>query len=465
MLLRFFRINDPYRLLAVLLAIIFLSLPIFINAPSLTLQELKLTVLGETLHQGKTMYVQVFDNTAPMAAWVSSWLNFLWGRSALAQHILAAILIFIQAAFFAIVLINTKAYNESTYLPAFLFAILSFFSFDLLSLSPELLASTFLLLALNNIFKEIEFRVEREEIVFNIGLYVGIASLFVFTYTVFLPGALLILIIFTRLSFRKAILLLFGFAFPHGLLLTFYFFWGNHHFLLQNFYVPNFAAATQSLVSFKSMLWLGAIPAVYFLFSLVMLNREAHFTKYQSQLLQVMLLWLVIAVFEIFLTHQRTPHSYFTFIPTLAYLISHYLLLIRRKRIADVMLWIFLIGIVLIASLARNGKIKSINYTSLFPKQSKHNITDKKVLMLSSEVEIYQHNRFASAFLNWELAKPILEEPDYYENVVLVDKAIREDMPDVIVDEKNYMQRYFDRIPLLKQQYRREGIYYYRISN
>jgi hypothetical protein len=327
-----------------------------------------------------------------------------------------------------------------------------------------LLASSFLLLALNNIFKEIEFRVEREEIVFNVGLYIGLSSLFVFTYTVFLPGALIILIIFTRLSFRKAILLLFGFAFPHGLLLTFYFFWGNHEFLIQNFYVSNFALTTTSLISFKGIIILAAIPIAYFVFSLVMLNREARFTKYQSQLLQVMFLWIVIAFFEILVTQGRSPHSFYTFLPTLSYLISHYLLLVRRKWLAEVMLWVFLGGIILTSTLARNGSIKTVNYQTFFPKESTHSITNKKVLTLSPDFGIYQKNTSASAFLNWDLAKPIFEEPDYYENVVLVDKAMQ-DLPDVVIDENDYLQRYLNRIPHLKMQYRKDGVYYYRISN
>lgn len=466
MLLRFLRINDPYRLLVVLLAIVLLSFPLLLYPQPMLLQELKLAVLGEALADPNQLYIQVIDDTAPLTAKVNEFGHWLWGRSTTAPRIIAAILIFFQAAFFSIVLINNKAYNESTYLPAFLFAVLCFYSFDLLSLSPELFATTFLLFSLNNIFKEIEFRIQREETVLSVGLYIGIASLFIFSYSVFLIGALVILIIFTRLSLRKALLLLMGYGLPHGIVMTLYFYDGQITNLIQNFYLPNLSVDTEALIAIRGFFTLALIPVVYFVFAIVMLNREARFTKYQSQILQVMLLWMVICLAEILVTKQRTPHSFYTFIPALSYLISHYLLLIRRKWLAETMLWVFIVGIVLISYLARNNKIQSVRYQALLPNATTPvKLEGKKILVLSNDLALYQNNTLAGSFLNWELAKPIFEAPDFYENVIGVESALRQNPADVIVDENDYLQKFFQRIPALGKQYKREGILYVRISN
>ncbi|QLH32975.1 MAG: hypothetical protein HWD62_11605 [Cyclobacteriaceae bacterium] len=110
------------------------------------------------------------------------------------------------------------------------------------------------------------------------------------------------------------------------------------------------------------MLYLSAIPIVYFFFSLIMLNREARLTKYQSQLLQIMFLWLLIAVVEIAVAGNMAPHRVITYAPPLAYFISHFILLIRRKWIAELLLWGFAAGIVTVAYLARYDKIDSIDY-------------------------------------------------------------------------------------------------------
>jgi hypothetical protein len=125
--LRFFRFNDPYRLLGVLLVLIVMTL--FVNSTEVTLQELKSFLLGEALNEGKSLYVQLIDDAAPLAAWFSGWVEILMGRSLTARHILALVFIFFQAAFFAIILINNKAYNENTYLPALIFGLLALYSF------------------------------------------------------------------------------------------------------------------------------------------------------------------------------------------------------------------------------------------------------------------------------------------------------------------------------------------------
>jgi hypothetical protein len=419
-------------------------------------------VLGELLNSGKSMYLQVVDDSPWLAAGSAKTAEFFFGRSILARHLIALLLIFFQAAFFAFILIRNRAYNESNYLPAFIFGVLCFFSFDLLSLSRELLASTFLLLALNNIFKEIEFRVQRDEIIFNIGIYLGIASLLVFSYSVFLLGSIVILSLFARISIRKSLLLTFGFSFPHITLACLYYFKNGLSEFGEYFYNTNFTLHSSNLVTWGSLLWLSGGVLVFFLFSLVMLNREARFTKYQSQLLQVMMIWLIVGFIEVSLTRELSPHSFITFIPPLAYLISHYILLIRRKWIAECMMWIFLLSTIGISTGARLNKIKSVDYTGLYAKDSKYEsfIKGKKVMVIGKDWGIYKRNKPSSYFLNWDLSREIFAQPDYFENVVLVQNSFEEDKPDIIIDEGGQMEKFFTRLPALKTQYERSGFIY-----
>ena len=133
MLLRFFRINDPYRLIGLLVILILLALPFFIDPVGITHLELQSFVIGEAIHDGKLMYIQVYDSTAPLAAALYGLVDWIFSRSLPARHSLSLLLIFFQASFFAIVLIVNKAYNDSTYLPALIFGLLCFLSFDFLS--------------------------------------------------------------------------------------------------------------------------------------------------------------------------------------------------------------------------------------------------------------------------------------------------------------------------------------------
>ena len=463
-MLHFFRFNDPYRLLAVLILLVAMSLPIFIQPMPITIQELKDIVLGELLNSGKIIYLQVVDDTPWFASWLAKAVEFVVGRSILMRHIIALLIIFFQAAFFAFILIRNRAYNESNYLPAFIFGVICFFSFDMLSLSRELLASTFLLLALNNIFKEIEFKVQRDEIILNIGVFLGIASLLVFSYTVFLIGSLVILFVFTRITLRKSLLLTFGFIFPHLTLICLFYFRDGLPEFVQYFYGSNFTFHSTNLVSWKSIFWMSSGIILFFFFALIMLNREARFTKYQSQLMQLMLLWLVISFIEIGITRELTPHSFITFAPPLAYFISHYILLIRRKWIAESMMWIFLLSTIGISTASRLNKIKSIDYSGLFVRDSKYKsfIKGKKILVLGHDYAIYENNRAASYFLNWSLSKEIFENPEYYESVILVQNSFECDMPDIIIDENGWMKKFFLRLPVLNAQYEKSGLIYVR---
>lgn len=459
-MLRFFRINDPYRLLAVFLALILFSLPFFIDPVSVSIQELQNMVLGEAIH-GKLMYVDVYDHAPPIATAVHGALDGMFGRSLMARHWVAVILLFFQAAFFAILLINNKAYADSSYIPAFIFAALSLFSVDMISLSPELLASTVLLLALNNLFKEIEFTRQHDGFILTLGVYLGLATLIVFSTYVFFLGTLIILILSTRVNPRRLLLLLFGFVLPHALLFTFYFYKGETGLLWENFYRPNLIPASQNFVSLMSISVLFALPILYFILSLVTIGRDVRLTKYQSQLVQVIFLWLLVGVIYFFLTPERTPHSLIFTLPPLAFLISHYFLHIRRRWLAELLLWIFVLGLVTVSLLARYGKLESVQYTSLFPtKQTPSSIPRQRVLVLEEDKSFYLNHEPATGFLNWQLSKEIFEQPEYFEHDIIILKAFRKDMPQLIVDKNNLMKDVFNRIPELRIRYKREGIFY-----
>lgn len=429
------------------------------NPPAITRQELKAMVIGEALGNGQLMYAEVYDPTAPMAAGAFGVIDWLMGRSVMGRQIIALILIFFQAAFFAILLINNKAYNDNTYVPGFIYGLLCFISFDFLSVTPELLGSTMLLLALNYLFREIEFRVERDGIIVNVGFYIGLASIFVFTYSIFLLAAFVILFVFTRISFRKSLLLLFGFFLPHVVLIVLYFYKDALPVLWSNFYLENFSHTDINLISGRSLLVLGALPITYFVFSLFMMTREARFTKYQSQLFQVMFLWIVFCVIEVFLTRQLSPHSMIIMIPSLAYFFSHYLLLIRRKWIAEMMLWLLIVGVITISNMAMNGNIGSIDYSRMFVSTPKRpvTVTDKTVMVLGDDISVYRNNKLGGYFLDWRLSEKTLRGTEYYDNVLKVDEMFQEFPPDVIVDQLGMFAALSNRIPSLNSKYRKQG--------
>lgn len=463
-MLRFFRFNDPYRLVFVFAIILVLGIKTELEFPTITTPELRGILVGEMMADDKRLYTSVWDSMPPLTAYTQYVFDLMFDRSELPRHIISWLFIFFQAAFFGILLINNRAFNESNYLPSLLFGILAFFSFDTVSFTREILGSTLLLLAINNLLKEVEFKRQRDETMHNLGLYLGLASLCVFSYLTFFAGVIVLLFLFTRVEPRRFLLFLFGFLLPHLLLNTWYFWNGELTYLWTNFYAANVEWNSVSLISAKSLLILTALPLVYFLFSIVMMRRDARLTKYQSQIFQIMFIWLIFGLLEILFSRQRTPQALLVCIPPIAYFINHYLLLINRKWIAETMLWIFILGILTVSSLAVRNKWVPVDYSRLFVASSNIKESGKKIMVLTDDLTPFLQNRPAGIFLDWSLAKPVLNDPQFYQHVLAVADAFQKDAPDLVIDPENKLVTFMPFLPEIQRKYRLEGSVYRRMK-
>jgi len=465
-LLRYFRINDPYRLLAILVLLIIIYLPLFLDPVPITTTELQTILVGETIANGNQMYTGVVDNTAPLAAWSHALTDMIFGRSLMARHIIAFLIIFFQSAYLGIIFITKKVFNENTFIPSLIFSVLFFFSFDTLELTDELMGSGFLLLAINNLFKEIEFRAPRDETTFNLGIYISLASLFYFPYVTFVFGTLVILFLFARATARKFLLFLFGFALPHLLVLSISYLNGSASQIWKYYYGNNLAFGADFIVSTKGLFILCSVIITYLVVSVVMLNRLARFSKYQSQTLQTIFLWIGFCFIYFLFCKELRPQTLTVLIPPVTFLFTHFLLLIRRRRFAEMNIWILLIGIVSLSYMARYNKLSGVNYTRLFVSEEYiTGLDQKKILVLGDEMGFYLNNTPGTPFIDWELAEDIFRHPEYYESLTVVYDALKNGAPDVIIDKENLMQPFLERIPEFRKQYSRQGIAYWRINN
>jgi hypothetical protein len=128
-LLRYFRINDPYRLAGLLALLVAIYLPFFISEQVLTVPELKSIVIGEKINDGLSSYTELIDSTPPLTIWINSLVEMVFGRSLMARHIIAFILLFFQSAYLGIIFIDKKVFTENTFIPTVVFSILAFFFF------------------------------------------------------------------------------------------------------------------------------------------------------------------------------------------------------------------------------------------------------------------------------------------------------------------------------------------------
>lgn len=462
LLLRYFRINDPYRLIGLLVISGILFIPAIVDSPPFSIPELKSFLIGEKVSRGAIPFVHIIDATGPLTSWFYGLVDLLMGNSLSARHVVGFLAIVSQAIFMGLMFINRKVFSENTFVPSLVFVIFVAFSYDTLALTGELLGLGFLLLALNNLFKELEFRTKSDDTVLGLGFFISLASLASFDYAIYFLAAGVIVVLYSRRDLRVFLLLLTGFALPHLLLIATYFLTGHLEALVQYFYLPNLRFGGTALMSIRGLLYLGAIPAVYLAASLLMLNREARFSKYQSQVFQSMLLWTAFSALYLVYAGNLRPQNLITFAPCLSYFVSQLLLLIRRRRLAEWSLWFFLLGVIAMSTLARRDMIAEVDYSRLqLPPEDEKSIEGKRIVVLDDDISWYVNNELSTPFLDWKLAEPGFSDLDYYENVILISEGFRKDPPDLIIDPNQYMPAVFDRIPHLKEVYQEEkpGLY------
>jgi hypothetical protein len=259
---------------------------------------------------------------------------------------------------------------------------------------------------------------------------------------------------------RKYILLSVGFALPHLLLIAVYYLKEGVSELWQFYYLPNFILSSTRYISNGSLWILLVLPLGFLVISLFLMNREARLSKYQTQLVQSMFFWMIFSFVEIWYSKDFRPQNFIPLVPAFSFFITHCILILPRRKFAEISIWVLLCGTVSINYLTRYGMIDGVNYKGLFVPADDAAYSGKRLLVLDESWSIYRNNKLASPFLNWQLAKEVFSQPEYYENIIRVYEGIKSDPPEVIRDKNDLLKPFMDRLPELKKLYTRKGTYY-----
>ena len=458
-MLTFFRVNDPYRILGVFVLLLLIRLPYWVSGDHLTLPELNWMLLGERLAEGHRLYSGVWDNTGPLSAGVYWTIEWLFDRRQWVYALLATLLTTYQSLVFNDFLRARKAYRENTYVPALVFVLLTSFSFDFYTLSPVLLALTWILLAFRNAFYKIEGTL-RDTQILRTGIYLGIAALFYLPSLVFTLPTFYAYMLFARLSPRRSLLLLYGTLLPFLVAFTYFYGVGTSPGFIDQYLLAFSTLANNHYVSGVSLLMIIAVALVFFILALYKITRYRRFTIQQTQLQQVMFMNLIVALGSIFLVRELAPFHLLLFVPPFAFFITHFLLNIRR------MLWAEIATVLLATLLPFSGYVFLFNYFSInriahteammvHPTAYDDLVAGKKVLVLGDDLSIYRHAKLATPYLHWQLASEQLTHVDYFDNLSEVYDNFTTDMPDLIIDQSSLMPLISERIPVIKNAYRK----------
>ena len=450
--LNLFRINDPFRLVPIFLLLLLLRVGfISVGVPVTALEAYWLT-LGEKLNTGAVMYIDIWDNTPPFAALVY-WFLAKFGKSLTIHHSFALLLVMIQAYVFNAVLLRKNIHREKSYIPALLYVLLMVACFDFLTLSPLLISMTFLVLLLRNIFWLNEGA--KDEDIFSIGIYLGLAILSHLPNWLFIFFVLLCITFFRTVSLRQYLLLLYGLVLTVGAVALFYGWVNSFEAFFSNYFFSFFSLNfTVSYVSIQSFSAIFGVLFFFLLLSIIKTYTERGFINYQSLCQLIMILWVIVGIISMFFGQRFAPLQFIILLPSLVFFMTFFFLIIKRAWLSEI-LFLLTWGIVIGLGYYSLHYLRpmDINYVTTNALKDSYAIKNKKILVLGDNFLPYYMNTIATPYLNWTLSQEHFKYLNTYKTTIEVYNNFTKELPDFIIDEKNFMPTLTNRIPMLGNLY------------
>ena len=413
-------------------------------------------LLGEAV-DNTSMYKGVLDNLAPLSAGIYWIIVFIAGKSVTALHILGVLLLILQAVIFNNLTIRNKVYEQNTYLPAFVYVIIGSIQYELSVFSPAQLGMTFILLAFGQLLSHVEFRAKRDEQIMSIGLLVGMASLFYLPLILFLPIILLILLVFTNTLSRRYAILIISAAMPLAVALAYY--WvlqGQTSYFISHFIKPTFSIGF-SLQTFRWEYLILYLPLILlFIAGYLTMPQQRRLNNYQNRLAQLFFLTAVVLVSIPFLANLDVPSTVLLYLPILAFISTHLFYLIRQP-LTDLIISLLFMGSILFMAYQVEFNLTSWPQRpvkrALINPELKEIINGRKIWVLGDYKELYTCGSIGTAFFDWNLSTPYLDNLNYYDNLVFVRASIDKFEPEIIIDYEFRWRQIVNHLPALENQY------------
>ncbi|EMS32780.1 hypothetical protein C943_00786 [Mariniradius saccharolyticus AK6] len=459
-MISFFRINDPFRLFAVMAILVFLTgIYIWVLEVPMLQPEMTWLLIGERMAEGKAMYIDIVDDTGPLSAAVYWLCHLAFGRSWLALKILALVLAMFQITYLNGIFIYYKSFKENTYIPALLLVILFHLSFDLLTLSPALMGSTFLVLALRHLFSQTVLQKEGSDSILLIGLFGGIAACFHFPLVTFLPFMLISGVIVSGFSFRQLVLSMIAYSLPFTIIALFYFWNDSLWIFFEEFVIDPRRVDRYAHVGLRDLLVLFLPGMVFSVMGFVVGAVLQSQTVNQQKQFQLMFLFVLFGMGSLFLSNRITPYQLVMILPGMAYFGTQLFAAYEKGPFMKALSWIFILGIpfggfLWIVLKSNSGEINT--YAIEF--MEKHASTrGKRILVLGEDLGYYQDASLGSRYLNYSLTKNILNDTTDLRNSAEVFRVFSTERPQIIIDEDGLFENLSNRLSPLKEIYQKQG--------
>lgn len=385
-------------------------------------------------------------------------MDLLFGRSHFAHHAVSSLVIIFQAALFNGILLRNKAFDENNYLPAFFYVIVILSIPDFMSLSPQLMSVTFILKAMSSVLRRIDNQVT-DELFLNSGLFVGIAAMIYLPASIFFFVFLFALIVFSSAITRRLLLYFFGFTLVIGLFSVYFLWRGDIYYFTEFFFRQGLLIEAEQLLSALEIIKISSYIIAVFFIAVFKAVSASRLTNFQQRLQQVIWFMFLGGIGCFFLANKKTGLEVLYMAPLLAYFLSHYFMLVKKRIFKIIMPGAVVFGLVGFNIYSYINFLDPLVVSGI-------QISEENVMVLDENFGYYLDKEAGSPCFSKPICVQAFNGLDYYEASAGIYKLIDKAKPDLIIDEIGVAESLFFRFPLLEKQYeKKDSKNFVRISN
>jgi len=443
-----------------LLLVLAIRLPLLWLGVPLTMAELRALLVGERLHEGALLYRGLYDSTAPLAAAFFGALDYVINRPVWLYRLLALALLVFQALRLNAVLNRADVHPERGFVGALVYLLLASVTSDLDTMSPLLLGHTFIILSLSALLPTSREGYDNRRL-FRAGFLIGVAALCYLPLALFLVVGLFAVIIFAANSFRSFLLLLCGFLFPYAVAATFFLYAESLPDFVQFHLQPTlrgFAAGADGLPLFLQ-LRLFILPSIVLLLALARTAVTSLGLVFQVKFRQLMLVWLLVTLLMIVAGRATAPGTMVLVLPPLTYFSLFLWQKAQRAWVLEVLLLVIVGATLAVRYRSTLGletalQLPAESRYAVQPNPAYEAVQGRRLLVLGNDQRPYLHNRLATPYLDWSLARVDFNHLNEYAAVARLAHNFAPIPPDYIIDEAGLLPQLRYKVPAVFDQYK-----------
>ena len=322
-MLKYFRKNDPHRIIALVLLLIATRATYFCYGVSIFDG-----VENHTLHFG------------PLYNLVSHIPGI--NEPSILGIFIAALLVLFNAVFLNTLFIRNASFQESSYIPAVIYIVLMSASPDFYVLSPVLLGNIFILISLSYLFNHLRFRGSEENIL-STGFSLGLACLCYPPYFWIYLFLLIIYLLYSQAILHRYFLMTWGLMLPILLTWLLFFLLDQGQLFLKNFLLQTLTVQGLTTIPNNALKFLlpATVPGVI---AFIQQFLDGNMTNHQI-LIKNCMRWIAVFGILIFVVFGRENMGTLSLlICAISYFTTSFLISVRKKSLGEIVLLIMLLS-------------------------------------------------------------------------------------------------------------------------